>query len=264
MLGIYWIYFKTSLAIQFQYRAAMAIWMIGRILEPVIYLVVWSTVAASRGGGVGGYEANDFAAYYVVLMVVNQFTFSWIMFEFEYRVRHGAFSALLLRPIHPIHEDIAKNIAYKALTSVIIFPTAGVMILIFDPRFHLEAWAVAAFFPALLLAFAVRFLLEWTLSLAAFWTTRVSAINQMHFVLALFLSGRIAPLALLPGPVQTVADILPFRWTLAFPVELFLGRLTPHEAWTGFAMQGAWLALGLVILSLSWRSGVGRYSAVGG
>ena len=100
MLGIYWIYFKTSLAIQFQYRAAMAIWMIGRILEPVIYLVVWSTVAASRGGGVGGYEANDFAAYYVVLMVVNQFTFSWIMFEFEYRVRHGAFSALLLRPIH--------------------------------------------------------------------------------------------------------------------------------------------------------------------
>ena len=264
MLRIYWTYITTALAIQFQYRAAMSIWMIGRVLEPIIYLVVWSTVAESRGGGVGGYEARDFAAYYIVLMVVNQFTFSWIMFEFEYRVRHGVFSALLLKPIHPIHGDIADNIAYKVLTSVLIFPTAGVLILLFDPRFHVEAWAVAAFFPALLLAFAVRFFLEWTLSLAAFWTTRVAAINQMHFVLALFLSGRIAPLSLLPGPIQTLADILPFRWTIAFPVELFLGRLTVQEAWTGFAMQGVWLILSLVTLSLLWRSSLRRYSAVGG
>ncbi len=72
-------------------------------------------------------------------------------------------------------------------------------------------WSIAVFIPVLLLAFLVRFFLEWTLALVAFWTTRVGAINQTYFVLMLFLSGQIAPLALLSHPVQVVAGILPFR-----------------------------------------------------
>ena len=262
--GIYWAYFKTSLALQFQYRAAMAIWLIGRVLEPVIYLVVWSTVAESRGGRVGDFSTGDFAAYYTVLMLVNQFTFTWIMWEFEYRIRHGELSPLLLKPIHPIHGDIADNVAYKVLTSVIIFPTAALLVALFHPTFHLEVWTAIAFLPALILAFFVRFAVEWALALAGFWTTRVAAINEMYFVLTLFLSGRIAPLSLLPGPVQVLADVLPFRWTVAFPVELFLGRLTTDEMWTGFLAQGVWLGLGLGLLAVAWRRGIRRYSAVGG
>ncbi len=46
MLRVYWVYLKTSLALQFQYRVAMAIWMLNRLVEPTVYLVVWRTVAA--------------------------------------------------------------------------------------------------------------------------------------------------------------------------------------------------------------------------
>jgi len=113
------------------------------------------------------------------------------------------------------------------------------------------------------LAFLVRFLVEWTLALAAFWTTRMSAINQMYFVVTLFLSGQVAPLSLFPVPLQIVASLLPFRWMIAFPVELLLGRLTPVEALTGFAAQGIWLTLSLALLRIVWRAGVRIYSAVG-
>ena len=103
----------------------MAIWMIGRILEPIIYLTVWTTVAHARGGSVGSYTPADFAAYYIVLMLVNQFTFSWIMHIYDFRIRQGELSNFLLKPIHPIHADIAENIAYKVMTALIIFPTAN-------------------------------------------------------------------------------------------------------------------------------------------
>ena len=33
-----------------QYRAALVIWLIGHVLEPLVYLVVWSAVSVSRGG----------------------------------------------------------------------------------------------------------------------------------------------------------------------------------------------------------------------
>ena len=101
------------------------------------------------------------------------------------------------------------------------------------------------------------------LALAAFWLTRVMAVNQVYYVALLFLSGQAAPLALLPSPVQLLATALPFRWLVAFPVELLLGRLTLQEAFLGLAMQGLWLAISLLVLRLVWRAGVRHYSAVG-
>ena len=48
LLVLYRAQFKTTIAEQFQYRGALVIWRMGLILEPVIYLSVWSTVAATR------------------------------------------------------------------------------------------------------------------------------------------------------------------------------------------------------------------------
>lgn len=255
--------FKTSLASMLQYRAALVIWLIGHILEPLISLVVWSAVSRSSGGSVGGFSAADFAAYFLVLMLVNHATYTWVMFTYEYQVRQGTLSSVLLRPLHPIHSDIADNVSSKLVTLPGMLFVAAILMVVFRPAFHFVPWAMAAFLPALFLAFIVRFLVEWTLALAAFWTTRVSAVNQVYFVAALFLSGQIAPLSLLPFPVRVASAILPFRWTVAFPVELFLGRLTPVQALTGMAAQSAWLILSLVLLRFVWRAGVRVYSAVG-
>ncbi len=194
--------FKTSLASMLQYRASLVIWLIGHVLEPLIYLVVWSAVSRSSGGSVGGYGAADFAAYFIVLMLVNHVTYTWIMYEYEYRVRHGSLSLALLRPVHPLHADLADNVSSKIVTLPLILAAAVALGLLFHPAFSISPWAAAAFLPALFLAFLVRFLLEWTLALAAFWTTRVSAVNQTYFVALLFLSGQMAPLTLLPRPCR--------------------------------------------------------------
>ena len=92
LLEVYVQQFKTTLASQVQYRAALAIWMISHVLEPVIYLVVWSTVARASGGRVGSFTTGDFVAYFIVLMLVNHATFTWIMFEYDYRIREGLLS----------------------------------------------------------------------------------------------------------------------------------------------------------------------------
>ena len=255
--------FKTTFATMVQYRASLFIWMIAQVLEPLVYLIVWSTVSNGNGGSVGGYTARGFAAYYLTFMLVNQVTYTWVMYEYEYRVRQGGLSFALLKPVHPIHSDISDNLSSKLVTMPILLVVAAVLALIFHPAATFSLWAVLAFIPALVLAFLVRFLIEWTLALAAFWTTRVNAINQVYFVLLLFLSGQIAPLTLFPNWIQVVADILPFRWMLGFPVELVLGRLTQQQALAGLAAQVAWVVISLVLVRLIWRAGVRVYSAVG-
>jgi ABC-2 type transport system permease protein len=263
LFDLYLQQFKTSLAAMLQYRASLVIWLIGNVLEPLIYLVVWTTVSRSSGGSVEGFSAADFAAYYIALMLVNQVSYTWVMYEFDYRVRQGSFSSALLRPVHPIHSDIADNISSKVVSLPVMIGAAVALTALFHPAFRLTLKAAALFVPALVLAFLVRFVVEWTLALAAFWTTRVEAINQIHFIAALFLSGQIAPIPLLPFPLRVAATVLPFRWTIGFPVELILGRLTTAQALTGLAAQTAWLLAGLVLLKIMWRMSVRNYSAVG-
>ncbi len=175
---VYLQHLKTGIASMLQYRASEVIWLIGNVLEPLIYLVVWSTVARSNGGSIGGYDAQEFAAYYIIFMLVDQVSFTWVMYEFDYRIREGEFSVTLLHPIHPIHADIAGNLSSKIVSLPFTAVAAAGMAILFRPAIKISLWTVAAFVPALVLAFLVRFLVEWTIALAAFWTTRVSAINQ--------------------------------------------------------------------------------------
>jgi ABC-2 type transport system permease protein len=255
--------FKTTFASMVQYRASLIIWMIAHVLEPLVYLIVWSTVSDTGGGSVGDYTTAQFAAYFIVLMLVNHVTYTWIMYEYEYRIREGMLSPALLRPVHPIHADIADNVSAKGVTLPFMLLIAAGLAALFHPAVSPQPWALVAAIPALFLAFLLRFMLEWSLAQAAFWTTRIGALNQTYFVLVLFLSGQIAPLSLFPQPIQVIASILPFRWMIGFPVELLLGRLTPSETLMGLGAQALWVILAYLLLRAVWRAGVRIYSAVG-
>lgn len=263
-----WTYYraqiKTSMAVQLQYRVAMAIWMIELVLQPVIYLVVWTTVARSSGGQVGGYTAPDFAAYYIVLMIVGHITLIWHMWEYEYLIRQGILSTRLLRPIHPIHEDASQNIAYKLLMLMVLVPSVLLCIVLFQPAFTAPPSSLLVFIPAALLAGILSFIVGWIVAMAAFWTTRIMAINQLYFVGMFFFSGQIAPLELLPSFVQSIAGVLPFKWMIGFPVEVMLGRLSGDAVANGFIAQLIWIGAGILVLRLIWGAGVKRFGAVGG
>ena len=260
---LYGTFTRVAIAVELQYRASSVIWLLGIVVEPVIYMAVWSAAAQAQGGNIQGFTPTDFAAYYLVLTLVNQLTADWHMWEFQYRVQQGQFAFLLLRPVHPIHGDLAENFAHKLVMQAVLLPALLGLALVFRPHAQLELWSLLAFLPALGLAFALRFVFEWTLALACFWTTRIAAVNQTYFAVLFFLSGRVAPLAILPSAVQTLAAALPFRWMIAFPVELALGRLSPAETAVGLAAQAGWIAASCAALVLLWPRALRRFSAVG-
>ena len=229
LAGVYRTLFSLELAELFQYRAAMVIWLLGLMLQPLIHLVVWLTVAASKGGRVGDFDSGALAAYFLAVMFVNHVTFTWHMFEMGWRVRSGFYNSILVQPLHPWHRDVLQNAAYKVLTLAVVAPAVALLAWYFEPRLDPPLWAALAFVPVLALAFLLRFLFEWALGLLAFWITDTSGLTALYWGLGMVLMGGLAPLALLPDWVEAVASYTPFRWMLAFPVELILGRLTPDQ-----------------------------------
>jgi ABC-2 type transport system permease protein len=51
---------------------------------------------------------------------------------------------------------------------------------------------------------------------------------------------------------------------VGFPVEVLVGQLAAGELVVGFAMQLGWLLVAVGLYQFVWRSGLRRYSAVGG
>ncbi|RCK70413.1 hypothetical protein DT076_07135 [Desertihabitans brevis] len=255
--------FAASAANNLAYRGAVAIWVVTTVIQPMVSIVVWRTVAGP-GGEVSGFNASEFVTYFAVTMLVEHLTFIWLMWEFEWRIRTGAMSPLLLRPIHPIHKDVCENLSYKLIGLVGVLPAMVLLVIGFGGDVSgIGVVQVLTFLPALVLAMAVRFLLEWVLALSAFWVTKTSALNNLYFALFLFLSGSFAPLAVLPEAVRTLAYVSPFPWIVSFPVELALGRRTGAEVWVGYLAQVGWVLVALVLLRVVWRRAVRVYSAVG-
>lgn len=268
LVATYRAHVRMGLALMLQYRLGILIWAVWGFVGPLISLAVWTAATEGRGpvtGAVAGgsFARGDFAAYFLTFMVFGHLTMSWDAFEFAFRVRTGALSPHLLKPILPIHRDAAQNVSYKLASSTLLLPVWVLLIFLLKPTPPASASSLLLAVPALLLAGVMRYILQYCLALIAFWTTRVEALNQLYFTLDSFLAGRIAPLSLLPGWLGALAYYSPFRSMGAFPVELALGRVPAEQILPGFLLQIAWLVLALAAFRVLWAAGVRQYSAVG-
>lgn len=254
---------RTQVQTQFQYRVAFYMYTVGMVAEPVIYLVVWTTIARTHGGTVGGLTTGAFAAYYIVWTLVRMMNIVFTPFGWEWRIREGQLSGLLLRPLHPIHYDLASFAGQKIPWFVFYLPIAAGLSLVFHPALHPHPLQVAVFLVAIWGAYVIRSLNQFSLGMVTFWTTRVGAIFQVWFLAELLLSGRLLPLTLMPQWSQTLAAWLPFKYTFYFPIEALVGHMSAASLAEGLGMQVIWTAICGAVAFAAWRLAVRHYSAVG-
>ncbi len=75
--------------------------------------------------------------------------------------------------------------------------------------------------------------------------------------------GLWVPLELLPAWLRDAVLWLPFRATLAVPVEILTGTAAGLDALRLLSLQLAWLAFFTVLGTVLWRRGIQRYEAYG-
>lgn len=263
MLAIYKRFWQVNWAEQWQYRANLVMYLAYWLVSPIVYLAVWTTIANSQGS-VSGLTANDFAAYYLTLLPIDIATSSISIHLLGYKIQEGTISNELMQPVHPVLTNtLMNNLAFKALQLAVFVPVWAGLVLLFKPQFTFTPVSLLLLIPALVMGFVIRFLIDSSITLIAFWTTRVWAIDQFVVGIGSLLSGQFVPLALLPLAVQGAARVLPFSLGVSFPVLLALNQLSPVQIAINFGLQVVWAVLLGALFLFIWRRALKQYSAVG-
>lgn len=251
---------RIGLAEAVAYRAEFIIWIFTTTM-PLVMLALWTAVA--REAPVGRFGEKAFLAYYLAVFVVRTMTGSWVVWQMNHEIRTGTLSMRLLKPVDPLTAYCAEQLASVPLRALISLPVAIALVVWTDAAFLPVAWLGALVPVAILGAWLITFLAMFVLGTLGLYLEKSLALFEVWLGLFAVFSGYLIPLELLPRWLQAIAAWLPFRWTLAFPVELLTGLVTPATVARGLATQWAWVVALYVVARAVWNAGVRRFEAVG-
>jgi len=257
-----WALIKNTWQSWIQHRGFFFLLAFGWMLPLLVYLFIWS--AAAGDGDIAGLTQESLAGYYLILILTNQLTYATTNWTVGDNIRYGQISRWLLQPMSPIYHALSQEIAGKVVFMLFSVPITGLLALIIRPQLNLTWGQALTFLPAIILAWVLRFFWGYWLALLAFWVTRADSLLALQDSLIFLLGGHLAPIALLPPGMQTLARLLPFRYMSAFPVEVLTGQLGGQETLIGLAIQLGWTVLAIVLYRWVWTRGIRRYEAVGG
>lgn len=249
---------SVSYAYMVEYRAELLLWALSGSL-PLIMMGVW-TEASQQGSF--GLTPIDFARYFLAVFLVRQFTVVWVIWEFEREVVEGKLSPQLLQPIDPVWRHFFSHIAERLARLPFVFGLIAFFFVLYPQAFWIPD-PLSALLAALVIAmaFVLRFVIQYTFALFAFWTERAAALEELWFLLYLFLSGLIAPLEVFPPAVRDLVAWTPFPYLVNFPASLLVGL--PVDVPRGIAVMLGWGIAFFVLNRWLWRLGLKQYSGMG-
>lgn len=227
--------------------------MVNQAVTPLIGLTVWSVALSG---------SSQITTYYVALLVVQLMTVSYEEHTFSSTIYEGTFSQELLKPQPVVLGALGTNFAIRIWHLLFGFPIIIFIGIVTKTAFDLRMIVLSL--PALLLAATLRFLFTYLLALSAFWSQKAHSIVGFGETLIFLLGGSAAPITLFPSALRPLGEALPFRAMLGFPAEIISSSLNSAQILTAYAWQVLWTLVFLLAVTFAWRSGLRRYTAIGG
>lgn len=253
---------RVGLAEAVAYRAEFAVWLLSTNM-PLVMLALWTAVA--RDAPVGRFGQRDFVAYFLAALVVRLLTGAWVIWEVNYEIRQGTLAFRLLRPLHPLVAYACENVAAMPLRVALSLPVALLLLFMVGGTHVTRDPLLLALFPLTVFgAWLITFLAMAIVGALAFYVDSATSIFELWMGLFGVFSGYLVPLELFPHWVTVLARFLPFRYMLAYPVELLIGIQSRGRALAELGVQWAFVAALLLAASGAWRLGLRRFAAFGG
>lgn len=250
-----------------EYRADFILNMISVVFPIIIQVSLWTAIFNNTAHGViYGYTYTQMLMYAFMAGLVSKLVSTGFEYEVNEDIKNGGLNKYIVKPVGYFPYRLCCFAGSKIFASVIILAfIIGIVImssLVWG--YALQVLRLAVFLVALLLALLLNFLIYFCISMAGFWFSEVARLFGTINIILIIISGGIFPLDIFGSKVMEVVNLLPFKYTMQFPVDILNGKLLQSNIIEGFIVQSLWICL-MVLLSIKlWKTGLKKYIAVGG
>lgn len=253
---------RAALLEAIQEKAEIFIWV---LLDTIPVFIMGSLWLANREK-LTIMTISQIVTYYVMVMIIGRLTEFYFDEEMSDQVRSGEFSKFLLRPLRFPFAFIPQTFGRKLFSGVtMVIPMLIAVVLIFHQYLVVPDSAMFLFFLlSLAITVGIRFTLSALAAAGAFFWEQAEALTHARWALEIVAGGYALPLSFYPGWLRWIPELLPFQFAYYVPVSIFTGAISPEETIRKLTLGFLWLILLLVLSTRLWKSGIRRYSSVGG
>lgn len=255
---------KTAFKIDATYRFRVFIWMCMSLTWVIVYPVMWFAVYGERTA-LHGFSRLDVVTYFLLLLVVEYITLSYVEEDLHEQIREGQVSALLLKPVSFVRYFFFIHIGYKLFPLAIYAAVFTVAISLFHVPFSLpEQWlTIPLTLFSLLIAHFIAFNLKMILACAAFWIEEAEPVRILHWIVSNVFMGWVGPIVFFPHWFQLISEYTPWQYIMYFPVMVFLEQFTSQQLIRDFSIALVWLLILILVRRAVVSVAIRHYNAVG-
>lgn len=257
--------FQTAL----EYRVNFLLSLISAAYPIFIQTFLWTAIysaSADPNAVVYGYTYRQMLAYTFLAGLVARIVRTGFEYEIMDDIKNGKFSKFLVQPVGYFPYRLFSFLGQK-------LPNLGMILLILALVLvglsalwgvTLGVASIAAFLVTLALAVVLNFLIFYCFSAVTFWLFEIGFLFEGIRIVTVLLSGGIFPLEVFGARLLAVINLLPFKYTVSYPINVLNGKVPPGDVLPGLLMQCLWIGACLLLARLLWQQGGRRYVAVGG
>jgi ABC-2 type transport system permease protein len=240
-------------------RGGLAVTIGFYVLVVSVLAGLWRAAAGVNGGSVAGYSAVALTWYIVTSEAVTVSLSIRMIEDIGNDIGSGAVAVELLRPAPVLAVRLATELG-TALPKLAVCVTAGMVVATVTAGGPPEPEALLLAAPSVVLAIACNIVAQHAFAASAFWLRDAGSTWFLYQKFVFIVGGMLIPLEVLPGWLQGIAAVLPFRSMSYIPARLASGHVEPLL----LLEQVGWLAVLLVAASAAFAAGERRLQVVGG
>lgn len=218
------------------------------IIAVVIFVAFWRAVYASTAT-IGGLTLDQTLNYILLAQLFGNAAYvSNIIYDIGAGLREGQIAAALLRPLDYQTAMYVQNVAQLGINLILKIPLALFIWIVYGLQLPSDPVIWLAFFFTMLLGHMVMFCFDWIIGCSAFYSTEIWGMSVVRYSVAMFFSGSLIPLDMMPDWLRTIASLLPFSQAVYLPVSLLSG-ITPLSDMPRIWLIQSVMLVGLFLLS---------------
>ena len=249
-----------------EYRVSFFLSMLSAVFPIIIQTTMWNYLYGhSDAAAIFGYRQGEILLYTLLATIVSQLVGTGFEGEMNSDIKMGGLNKYLIRPVSYKGYRFFRFLGQKVPRVMVAAPVMAVIIgLAFWQGMPVSMGRVLVFLISLGLALLLNFSCFYCIGLLGFWLTDVDKLFGTISIVLTVVSGGVFPLDIFGGVVETLVNLLPFGYTVQFPVNIINGRFGWERIGIGIVFQIGWIFFFVCLGNVMWRHGVKRYAAVGG